>query len=89
VSIALDKQQSTEQPSSNQELEQLAYYLLQEIQSEIDLGSKVANGILYRAFARLEKGKAKPSAENKFVPSNNLLEGKGSNTPLVNSKASH
>ena len=59
VSIALEKQTQTTQPTPNRELEQIAYYLLHEIQNEIDKGSKVADEILYRAFARLEKDKAK------------------------------
>jgi hypothetical protein len=55
VKIALAKQPTTKQQTSNNEMERLSYYLLHELQSEIDLGSKVAGRILYRAFARLEK----------------------------------
>ena len=59
MSVAVEKQAPTIQPTSNQELEHLAYYLLAEIQNEIELGYKVADEILYRAFARLEEDKAK------------------------------
>lgn len=57
MNTALEKQALTQQTTSNEELEQLAYYLLKEIQNEIDLGSKVADEILYRALARLKKEK--------------------------------
>ena len=57
MNTALEKQALTQQTTSNEELEQLAYYLLKEIQNEIDLGSKVADEILHRVFARLKKEK--------------------------------
>lgn len=57
MNTALEKQALTQQTTSNEELEQLAYYLLKEIQNEIDLGSKVADEILYRALARVKKEK--------------------------------
>lgn len=57
MKIALAKQPITKQQTSNNELERVSYYLLQELQNEIDLGSKIADKILHRVFARLEKEK--------------------------------
>ena len=58
MNIAVPKQSITQQPTSNHELERLSYYILQELQNEKDLGSKVADKILHRVFVRLEKEKA-------------------------------
>ena len=55
MNTALAKQALTQQTTSNEELEQLAYYLFQEVQKEKDAGSMVASEIMSRAFARLEK----------------------------------
>jgi hypothetical protein len=59
VSTSLGQQANsiTQHATPDKQLERLSFYLLDEIQNEIDLGSKVAAQILYRAFKRVEAEK--------------------------------
>lgn len=57
MSISLGQQANsiTQHATPDKQLEKLSFLLLDEIQRQVDLGSKVASEILYTAFKRLEQ----------------------------------